>query len=140
PVPTSKKIISIKAAFELGLETKKKILAESSYPKFSSRVNQFKEWLKENNHVEKDDILGIKKKVVIEYLNTVLQNTSPRNRNNTRTDLSTLFQVLEDNDIIDENFIKKINVLRSIPTRNKTYTPVQESDILEYIETYDKTL
>ena len=136
----SKKIVSIKTAFTLGLDTKKRVLSESSYPQFKSRVNQFNKWLKQNNYLEKDDILNINKKVVVEYLNSVLQNTSARTRNNARTDLGSLFQVMEDNDIISENFVKKINVLKSTPVRNKTYTPVQESEILEYIEKTDETL
>tara|TARA_R110002050_G_scaffold204522_4_gene340210 strand:- start:144919 stop:145656 length:738 start_codon:yes stop_codon:yes gene_type:complete len=70
--------------------------------------------------------------VILTYLNHVLSNTSPRNRNNARTDLSSLFQTLEDNDIITDNFIKKISVLKAVPTRNKTYT----SALLEDIDTY----
>ena len=43
---------------------------------------------------------------MIGYLNEVLANTSRTNRNNTRTDLSSLFQTMVDNEIIDYNFIK----------------------------------
>ena len=143
PVPSSlpsKRSVSIKTALTLGLDTKKRVLSENSYPQFRSRVNQFKKWLKQNNYLEKDDILNINKNVVVEYLNSVLQNTSARTRNNARTDLGSLFQVLEDNEIIAENFVKKINVLKSTPVRNKTYTPVQENEILEYIQKTDKIL
>ena len=139
-IPPPKKIVQIKDALKLCLDIKVKTLAESSYPKFRSRINQFRKWLIANGFSESDNILKINKKVLIEYLNNVLQNTSARNRNNTRTDLGSLFQVLEDNDVIDENFVKKINVLKTSPTRNKTYTPVQESEILGYIETMDTTL
>ena len=85
-------------------------------------------------------VLAITKKTVIEYLNEVLDNTTPRTRNNTRIDLGSLFQTLEDNEIITENFIKKINVLKTTPERNKTYTNTLQADIYKYMEENDKIL
>jgi integrase len=70
----------------------------------------------------------------------VLENTSAGNRNNTRTDLSSLVQTLVDNEIITDNYIKNINVLKSSPERNKTYSITQETDILKYIELNDPIL
>ena len=69
-----------------------------------------------------------------------MENTSPRTRNNTRIDLGSLFQTLEDNEIIKENFIKKINVLKAIPERNKTYSSTLQNDIYEYLQINDKIL
>ncbi|MEC4005500.1 site-specific integrase [Flavobacterium sp. SUN052] len=54
--------------------------------------------------------------------------------------MSSLFQVLEDNEIITENIIKKINVLKSNPERNKTYTPEMQKDIYDYLEINDPLL
>lgn len=73
-------------------------------------------------------------------MNSVLQLTSARNRNNTRTAISSLFQVLEDNDVVQENFVKKINVLKSVPERNKTYTPKQVEDVFHYMKVNDPIL
>jgi len=73
-------------------------------------------------------------------LNSVLQRSSSRNRNNTRASISSLFKTLEDNEIIKENFVRKINVLRTTPKRNKTYTPKQEREILKYLEENDPIL
>ena len=89
---------------------------------------------------EKQSILTIDKKLIIEYLNEVLQSSSARNRNNTRTDIASLFQILEDNELITENFVKKINVLKSTPTRNKTYSPKLQEDIYGYLKEKDKHL
>lgn len=130
---------TISEAFELVLKIKKSILSKTSYPNFKSNITRFEKWLNENGFATKT-IETVAKKDVIEYLNEVLEKTSPRTRNNTRVDLSSLFQTLEDNDIIKENFIKKINVLKSIPERNKTYTTTLQSDIYSYMEANDPTL
>ena len=133
-------VLSIEEAFNLALITKHKILNQNSYPKFKSRLNRFNKWLLDNNYVLQDCITTITKKEVIQYLNSVLQNTSPRNRNNTRTDISSFFQVLVDNDIIQENFVRKINVLKAIPERNKTYKPSQLNEIHNYLDKEDPIL
>jgi hypothetical protein len=130
----------IKESFDLALKTKIKVLGEISYKNFRSRINRFEKWLIEQNIDFKNDISTINKKLVIQYLNTVLQSTSPRNRNNTRTDISSLFQTLEDNDVIQDNFVKKINVLKAIPERNKTYTTTEQKDIFNYLKEHDTTL
>ncbi|WP_034061483.1 tyrosine-type recombinase/integrase [Lacinutrix jangbogonensis] len=132
--------ISIEDAFILGLETKANILATGSYTRFKSRINRFKVWLEKEGFDFKCDINTLNKKTVIQYLNTVLQNTSPRNRNNARTDIGSLFQVLVDNDVILDNFVRKINVLKAIPKRNKTYTPTQLKEVLNYVKTNDPVL
>lgn len=82
----------------------------------------------------------INKKTVIQYLNDVLLNSSSRNRNNTRTDLASFYQILEDNEVIQENFVKKINVLKTKPERNKTYTPKQQADLFSYMKKEDPVL
>lgn len=85
-------------------------------------------------------IESVTKKIILEYLNIVLDRTSPRNRNNTKTSLSSLFTTLENNDIIKENFILKINVLKAIPVRNKTFTPLQIQNLNSYLEENDPLL
>ena len=130
---------SIDKAFELGLELKENLMNQNSFTKYKSRINRFSKWLQKNGY-KKQSISTLNKKIIIEYLNEVLQASSARNRNNTRTDISSLFQVLEDNELIPENYVKKINVLKSIPKRNKTYTPKLQEDIYNYLEDEDKHL
>ncbi|WP_379660207.1 tyrosine-type recombinase/integrase [Psychroserpens luteus] len=132
--------LSIDDSVKLVLKIKQKVLNENSYPKFKSRINRFFKWLQENDYDGNDSILSIKKKTVIQYLNSVLQGTSARNRNNARIDIGSFFQTLEDNDVISENFIKKINILKSVPKRNKTYKPQQQKDIYKYMEQHDPIL
>ena len=132
--------ISIEESFELVLTTKEKVLSPNSMVKFKSRINQFKKWVETNGFKKDDSISCITKKHVIRYLNTVLQSSSARNRNNTRTDLGTFFQPLMDNDVIYDNLVKQINVLKAVPERNKTYTPTQEKEIYHYLNENDPVL
>lgn len=128
---------TIKESFEFGLKIKKNVLGDTSYSGFQGRIKRFLKWL--DNDSEKP-VSSLTKKIFNDYLNHVLENTSASNRNNTRTDLSSLVQTLVDNEIIKENFIKNINVLKSAPERNKTYSNTQETDILKYLEETDPIL
>lgn len=132
--------ISIKEAFTTGLTLKEHVMSKSSFTKFKSRVLRFQKWLISKGITPKKNITSITKKTVIQYLNDVLQNTSPRSRNNTRTDIASLFQVLEDNEIIQSNFVKNINKIRAIPTRHKSYTPELLIRIDEYLLENEKVL
>lgn len=129
--------IAISDAFAMAVKIKRSVLSKTSFPSFNSNVKRFEKWLIARGLA---NMIAINKKTVIEYLNKVLENTSPRTRNNTRIDLGSLFQTLEDNEIIPENFIKKINVLKATPERNKTYTPSLQADIYNYMEEHDKIL
>ncbi|RKS00567.1 site-specific integrase [Flavobacterium sp. 102] len=131
--------IAIPDAFAMAVKIKESVLSKTSFPSFNSNIKRFEKWLLARG-LASADITAITKKHVIEYLNEVLENTSPRTRNNTRIDLGSLFQTLEDNELIKENFIKKINVLKATPERNKTYTNTLQADIYKYMEENDKIL
>lgn len=136
---TESDVLSVSDALKFGLEIKKKELSRNSYRGFVSHINLFEKWLIENKK-NKLPITSITKKNVIDYLNSILLRSSARNRNNTRTSISSLFKTLEDNEIIGENFVRKINVLKTAPKRNKTYTPKQEKELTEYLEENDPIL
>lgn len=127
--------LTIKEAFEFALNLKKNTIRDTSFKNFELRVRKFRKSLDESK-----PITFITKKVINDYLNDVLVNSSARNRNNTRADLSSLFQVLEDNEIISDNIVKKISVLKSNPERNKTYTSEMQKDIYSFLEENDKLL
>lgn len=128
-------VISIKEAFDHALKIKKKTLNETSYMNFEGRVKRFKKSLDENA-----PITSLTRKQTNEYLNSILESTSARNRNNSRIDLSSLFEVLANDEIISENFIKKINTLKTKPERNKTYTPDMQQNIYTYLKKNDPIL
>lgn len=135
--PTEDPEISIKEAFEFALKIKKQSLSPNSYAGYHGPLKQFEKWLVEN---EITSLKSITKKTVVQYLNSVLARTSPRTRNNARTSLSAIFTTLEDNEIIDDNFIPKIKPLSTKPTRNKTFTPEQESNLETCMKENDQLL
>ena len=131
--------MTLNEAFDFGLKLKEKLLSKTTKRAYENRIKNFLKWVKES-HPEKTTIDKLDKKLVTEFLNHVLDNTSARNRNNFRVDLSSLIQVLEDNDIVPINFVKKIPVLKSIPQRNKTYTNEKQEEIYQYLGQQDSLL
>ncbi len=138
-LPEELQQIAIGEAFATAVKIKQSVLSKTSFPSFNSNIKRFEKWLFAKGFANAP-VTDITKKVVIDYLNEVLDNTSPRTRNNTRIDLGSLFQTLEDNEILPENFIKKINVLKATPERNKTYTNTLQNDIYKYMEEHDQIL
>jgi integrase len=134
-----KPTMTIKEAFDFGLKLKEKVIYENTKRGYVNKVKKFLEWIT-TNHSELTSINQLKKMIVVEFLNEVLENSSPRNRNNFRGDLSTIFQELVNNEIVPANFIKTIPKVRSIPTRNKTYTTKMQEAIFEYLKTEDPIL
>ena len=86
------------------------------------------------------NIKSIDKKIVTEFLNHILKNSSASNRNNYRQELSAVFSVLVENDYIEYNFIEKIKKLTSKPKRNKTYSQSKVDEIFKELETSDPLL
>lgn len=130
---------SINEAFEFALNIKKSTLAETSYKGLEGRILRFEKWLTENGFKNRL-ITSVNKKVVTSYLNEILTNTSAKNRNNTRADISSIFTILSDNEIILENFIHKIPVLKSNPEKNKSYSSAEEAKIFDYLDRNNKLL
>ena len=128
-------VMSIKEGFEFALKIKKGHLNETSFKNLEGRIKRF---LKSFD--ESQPITSITRKTTNQLLNDILENSSSRNRNNTRIDLSSIFEVLASNEIIPDNFIKKINVIKSKPERNKTYTPEMQADIYSFLEKNDPIL
>ena len=132
--------MTIQNAFDTALEQKSAVMSYSSYTKYRSRINSFLAWLDDLYDINKTGIESVLKKDVMTFLNETLIRTSPRNRNNTRTAISSLYQLLEDNDIIKENFVKRIKVLRAVPKRNKTYTLDQQIKLFKHLRNNDPVL
>lgn len=128
--------ISIQEAFEIVLKLKKNMMNETSFQNFQGRINKFKNSLPDISK----PITSIAKIDVVKYLNEILERTSPRNRNNNRTDLSSFFKELENNEFIVDNFVAKIPILKAIPERNKTFSDALQKDIYDYLEVEDNSL
>ncbi|MBZ9777432.1 site-specific integrase [Psychroflexus sp. CAK8W] len=139
PVEPEEDIMSIDEAFKFGLSMKEHMMNKNSYVQYKSRIGLFEKWLREEKIFDKP-ITSITKKTVNQYLNTIVKKTSARNRNNSRTDIASLFQLLEENEIVKSNFVQSIPKLKTVPKRNKTYTPDQEKKINTHLEKHDPTL
>ena len=130
---------SISEAFIFALNIKKSTLAEVSYKGLEGRIKRFENWLNDNGFNNRL-ITSLNKKVLTKYLNEVLTSTSAKNRNNTRADISTIFSTLEENEIISQNFVQKIPILKSKPEKNKSYSNKEENEIFEYLNKNNKLL
>ena len=131
---------TIGEAFEFGLKNKINVLGKASYSNYQGRIKRFLAWLDNNEIKSSSGISTLNKKILNEYLNFILETSRATNRNNTRADLSSLIQVLVDNELMSTNFVKSISILKATPERNKTYSVKQESDILNYLKVNDPIL
>lgn len=138
PLP-GKTSMTVKEAFDFGMKLKEKLVSTSTKRDYESKIKNLLEWLSVN-HPEIRFIPELNKKLVVGFLNDVLHRNSARTRNNYKTDLSSITQVLVDNEIIEQNFIKKIPNLKSTPERNKTYSQNIQEKIFEYLEVHDPIL
>ena len=139
PIIKEEPKIALREAFDFGLKLKEKLISERTKKDYENKIKLFLEWL-EKNHPTLKTIDTLNKKTVSGFLNHVLNKTSPRNRNNYRTDLSSIMQVLEDNEIVELNVIKKIPVLKSKPERHKRYTQDMQEAIFKYLKEKDPVL
>ena len=141
PIVEEKKEIkySIEQALDFALELKKQSLKDTSYRGLNNRINNFSDWIKKNKP-DINNIEELSKKDITEFLNSILIKTSPVNRNNFRTDLSSIFQVLVDNEIVTLNFIKNTPILKTSPERNKTFSIKMQEAIFLYLENNDPIL
>ncbi len=132
--------ITITKAIDFSLSHKEKTLRASSYRTYKNHLENFLKWLKKKEQSSFKFTSQLNKKVLNDFLNHVLLESSARNRNNYRSSLSSLFQFLEDNDMVKENEVKKIKKLKTNPKRNKTYNQQQHEEIFKYLEQVDPVL
>ncbi len=135
----TKAVVSYATAFDKALLLKTNVAKTVTIKDYQSRLNKFKKWLQEH-HQDIQDINDISKKIVLEFLNHIQITSSSRTRNNYRTALRAIFQVLEDNEIISTNIVSSIKPLRSTPKRHKTYSSSQEEAIFHYLQKQDHLL
>lgn len=126
-------------ALEHALDIKKNTVSLKTYQDYCNRANNFVQYLKKQR-LHNTDVRNINKATVNTFLNTLLKNTSIRNRNNTKSTLSALFSVLEQEDIIPNNFILHIKNIKTVPRRHRAYTKEQVKTIFNYLSQHDPLL
>lgn len=129
----------IQEAFDYVLKLKKNQVKHRTLQDYGHKTKAFLQWLSDN-HPDVRTVEQLKKKMFMDFLNQIVMKSSARNRNNFRLALGTMLQTLEDNELINFNFIKNIKPLTSVPKRNKTLTPEMENDIFSYLKKEDPIL
>jgi integrase len=131
--------VTLKKAFDFDMVIKEKTLQASSLRSYGSHIRIFRQWLKDNKK-RISYIKQIDKSEISEFLLQIMTKTSARNRNNYRASLSSFFSTLEEHELVQENFVKKIKNHKTTSTRNKTYTKIQRKEIFDHLEKEDQTL
>ena len=131
--------LTIKQAFDFALDLKEKEVSDQTIRDYRRKIYLFINSMNEN-YPNKKYIREVSRKDLVDYLNGIVLKTSARNRNNYRTELGSIFQVLKNNELVDENYLQSIPVLKSKPERNKTYTLKQQQSIFEYLKKEDQLL
>ncbi|MBU3012272.1 site-specific integrase [Polaribacter vadi] len=126
-------------AFDFALELKQKEVSKTTLNDYKRKIKKFLGWL-EINQPKKKYIDQIKRKDILDFLNSILLKTSPRTRNNYKSDLSSVFQVLKNNELVKENYLKTVKTLNTKPEKNKRYTNQQQKEIFIYLEKEDPLL
>lgn len=121
--------------FSLGLKSKQ--VSVSTFKGYKSKSQRFIKFIQEH-HQDITHVNQITKKICLNFLNHIF--TSSRNRNNYRTDLSTVFQTLKDNEIIDINYFSIIKKLKTRPEKNKVYSDKKQQEIFNFLEKEDPIL
>ena len=131
--------MTLRDAFDFGLKLKEKAVNPRTLEAYTQKANVLLKWVSKNRPKIKT-IDQLDKKTVLDFLNTILIKSSPRNRNNYRVEISSIMEILEENDIMTINLMKKIKVLKTKPERNKTYSLEMQENIFSYLETKDPIL
>ena len=131
--------LTMKQAFDFALGLKEKEVSDRTIRDYRRKIYLFINSMNEN-YPNKKYIREVSRKDLVDYLNGIVLKTSARNRNNYRTELGSIFQVLKNNELVDENYLQSIPVLKSKPERNKTYTLKQQQSIFEYLQKEDQLL
>lgn len=126
-------------ALDFVLVQKKKYISNTGKSTFLNRIKDFRAWVK-TTYPELKSVVEISKMIMLTYLNHILDRTSPRTRNNYKADLSSVFQVLENNEIIPKNVVMGIPKIKTKPKRNRTYTLEQTEEIFDYLIDVDPIL
>ncbi len=131
--------MTLREGFDFALKMKEKIVKPRTLQDYRNRSKNFIKWLNEEYpEVKHPD--QITRKMAMGYLNQHLVKNTPRSRNNSRVDLSSMMQVLEDNEIIPANVMRKTPVLKAKPERHKRYDSQTLEAIFSYLEKNDPIL
>lgn len=139
----TKKTWTTKEALNLALEEKKKVWSASTTKINQFPVNVFIRYLETSNLYHKN-INDITKRHIILFLNNLGKDknkpVNPATRNTYRKIISSLFNQLVADDIINKNFVESIPKLVSKPKKNIPFRKKEMKTIKEYLLEHDPYL
>jgi len=123
-------------ALDFALSVKKNELKPTTYADYVTKINLFKKFLK-NEDYKYIAIKYVDKRAVAKYLNSI---PGPKNSNNHRAVLSSVFSILSENDFIETNFVQEIRNKKITEKGVKIYTEKDIDKITELLKKQDYTL
>ena len=139
PFISDSEVMTTTKAIEFALKIKSNTLNSASFKKYSSRINQFTKYIERIGY-DIRDIKEVNKKVINGFLNEILNNTSASNRNSSRRDLNSLFNILVENEVLAFNCIEHIKKIKTQVKKNKAYTPTEADMIYRHLAQHDPQL
>lgn len=131
--PTTQKNYTAVSCIDFVFDLKLSELSQTSKKDYKNRVDRFKQYLVKHS-LDKVPIQQITRQVIVDFLNGILKASSPRNRNNTKIVLSSLFTSMVANGLIEYNFIKDIDKLKAAPRKNRIYSADKVDEIFSYLD------
>lgn len=125
---------TIISSLEFALDIKKnQVESVTTYNGYKKSVHKFIDWLKMRGFANYD-LIKCSQKMVIEFLDYISKTASNRTRNNYRSDLSAVFTILAKKELINKNFIKNIDKIKTKEKRDPTYTDEQVETIINELK------
>ena len=139
----TKKTWTTKEALKLALEEKQKVWSASTIKINQFPVNVFIRYL-ETSNLYHNNINDITKRHIILFLNNLGKDkgkpVNPTTRNTYRKIISSLFNQLVADDIINKNFVESIPKLASKPKKNIPFRKKEMETIKEHLLEHDPYL
>lgn len=132
-------IFTIEKALDLALANKKSKVSIDTYKSYEIRTNQLKEFLKKRKALDTDTRF-FNFRLIRDFLNRVAKDTTMANRNNVLRALKAIFSDMYKNEYIKENYLKRIDIEKTVNNRFKSYSIKQAREILEHLEKHDPVL
>ncbi|MFC5046881.1 tyrosine-type recombinase/integrase [Aquimarina hainanensis] len=132
-------VVSVKEAFDISLGVIKTNVSKEYYKDIERCSKRLISFL-ERNKLSTKNIKDVSKVHIVRHLSDVALKVSAKSRNDEKTFLSSLFNQLELELLIDTNFVKEIPKLKHRKKRSLTYSDKQELQIQNHLKNTDEQL
>ncbi len=127
---------TIKEALTFCISLKKDSISERYYADLKRVEKSFISFL-QNTGRDNELANKIDRKIVNSYLNHILIDKGSKTRNDAKSQLNGIFNEMENQEIIENNFIKSIQNIKRTKKRSRTYSSKQVNDIISYVQKND---